>query len=70
MNMVLKCFEVIKDGKVIAHYDLFKNGHRREVRSFNKVVFTGAFAEQEYEDTLNTCKQIAEIDGSEIKIIK
>lgn len=64
--MVLRSFEVVKDGKVLSHYELFRRGSVREVRTSTEVIFTGAFADQEYQSCLELNKQLASMLGAEV----
>ncbi len=66
MDMVLRSFEVIKDDKVLSHFELFKNGYVKEVRTATEVIFRGAYADQEYNNCLATNKQIALMIGAKV----
>ena len=66
MDCILKSFEVVKDGKVLSHFELFKRGYTREVRTATEVIFTGAYADQEYTSCLETNKAIADMIGATI----
>lgn len=66
MNTVLKSFDVVKDGKVLAHFELFKQGFRNEVRTASEVIYTGAGADQYYQTCLEDNKKLAEMIGGEI----
>ena len=70
MDMVLRSFNVVKDGKTISHYELFKRGSVREIRTSTEVIYTGAYAEQEFRNCLETNKQIASMIGAEVVIEK
>lgn len=67
MDCVLRAFNVIKDGVIISHYELFKRGYVREVRSATDVIYTGAGAEREYASCLEVNKQLAALIGAEVK---
>ena len=66
MDCVLRSFDVVKDGNVLSHYELFKRGCTREVRTTTEVIFTGAYADQEYKSCLETNKTIASMIGAEV----
>lgn len=66
MDCVLRSFDVVKDGNVLSHFELFKRGYTREVRSASEVIYTGAYADREYYSCLETNRQIATMIGAEI----
>lgn len=66
MDCILRAFDVIKDGRVISHYELFKRGFTREVRTDTDVIYTGVGAEREYKECLETNRQIAAMIGAEV----
>lgn len=66
MDCILRAFDVVKDGRVISHYELFKRGYTREVRSTTSVIYTGIGAENTYKECLETNRQIAAMIGAEV----
>ena len=66
MNCVLKYFDVVKDGKQLAHFELFRRGTVNEVRTSTEVIFTGAFADQKYMESLNTNKMMAQLMDAQV----
>ena len=68
MNYVLRSFDVIKDEKVLAHFELFRRGYVNEVRTETETIHTGAFADQKYEECLETNKQLAALIGATVVI--
>lgn len=66
MNCVLKSFDVIVDNMVVAHFELFKNGYRNEVRTAHATIFTGAYADQYYNKCLEDNKLLCTMLGGEV----
>lgn len=67
MDCVLRSFDVINNnGEVVSHFELFKRGYTRELRTSTEVIYTGFDANKEYFNTLELNKQLAVMLGCRV----